>query len=136
MVCVYCGSLTQVTNSRSQKRNNGVWRRRRCLHCQSIFTSLETVDYAQVWNVQSIKGTYTPFSQDKLFLSIWQSCRHRATAKEDARQLTDTVMEKLRLKQQRGILAVYTVIDVVQVVLNRFDKAASVYYAALHSHKP
>src|SRR5579872_3157022 len=46
MNCIYCGGRTEVTNSRRQKRNNQVWRRRQCLKCKTVVTTQETIDYS------------------------------------------------------------------------------------------
>ena len=73
-----------------------------------------------------------PFSRDKLFLSLYKSCGHRQTALNDARGLTETAIGKLRAHITNGSLESSDITLVVQVALNRFDKAASVHYRAFH----
>lgn len=51
MKCIYCGHKTVVINSRLQLKPNQVWRRRQCLACQQIFSSLEGVDWSQAIRV-------------------------------------------------------------------------------------
>src|SRR5688500_613633 len=94
MVCVYCGSDTKVTNSRLQKRPNQVCRRRRCTECGSVFSSLEGVEWSQAVRVQN-RSHLQPFSRDKLYLSIYEACKHRKTPVDDATGLTRTVLTKL-----------------------------------------
>jgi transcriptional regulator NrdR family protein len=132
MVCVHCGHATGVINSRGLARTNRVWRRRRCHHCQAVFTTLETTDYSSTWLVRGVSGRLEPFLRDKLYLSLHASCRHRQTVVSDAAALTDTVIKKLLTQARDGVIERAVIIRAVQVALNRFDKAASVQYQAFH----
>jgi transcriptional repressor NrdR len=131
MVCVHCRSDTQVINSRLQKKANQVWRRRKCGTCGAIFSSREVAQYELVWLVRSNKALQ-PFNRDKLLLSIYASCQHRPSALADASALTETVMNKLLFTAANGILEAPAIVQIIQVALNRFDKAASVHYQAFH----
>lgn len=133
MVCIQCEQKTQVINSRLQKRSNQVWRRRRCLECGATFSTLEVPDYAAGWLVQGSLG-FTPFDRDRLFLSLYETCKHRSEAISDASALTDTVIKKLRPAVKNGALRTTTIIHTTQVALNRFDKAASLLYSAIYGH--
>ncbi len=132
MVCIYCGGETQVVNSRLQKKSNQVWRRRRCLACQGVFTSYERADLAASLVFQRDKKHLEPFQRDKLFLSVYESVRHRKTAETDARALTDTILAKLRTKTQVASVDRSTLVSVSSEVLKRFDKAAYTAYLAYH----
>ena len=132
MVCINCGEKTHVTNSRASRKESSIWRRRECFSCGMLFTTTETPEYHGSWVVQSRDGALQPFSPDHLFLSLYKSCEHRQTALHDARALADTITRKLGSEVQHGILTVQTIIQTAQVALNRFDKAASVHYAAFH----
>jgi transcriptional repressor NrdR len=132
MVCIYCGEKTEIINSRPQHRSNNVWRRRQCNSCKSIFTTAESVDYATAWTVRSLSGRYEPFSRDKLFISIFESCKHRKRPLNDATDLTQTVIKKLLSEVKDGSMRAPDISRVTQVVLNRFDQAASVYYQSFH----
>ena len=131
MVCVHCGGYTRVVNSRPQKRSNQIWRRRQCLACKAVFTSQEIVEYSSAWSVRTNKALEA-FSRDKLFLSLLESCGHRQTAMSDAGELTQTAINKLGPYMQSGPVAKGVIVQVSQVVLNRFDKVASIYYSARH----
>lgn len=131
MVCIYCGNKTQVTNSRHQKRTNSVWRRRICLDCQAIVSTTETIDLSTAVIVID-KTSHKPFSRDKLFISIHDSCKHRKTALTDAIALTDTIIS-LILPQIKH--ASVTKLDIKQTshkVLENFDIAAAIQYQAYH----
>ena len=132
MVCVYCDGPTEVTNSRPQKKNNQVWRRRHCLTCGAVFSTQEMAQYELVWRVRSDKRLQ-PFSRLKLFMSLYKSCEHRKTALSDAQGLTETVIRKLSALVQDGTVSNLDIAGVALVALNRFDKAAGVYYNAHHS---
>lgn len=135
MVCVHCGGETAVTNSRHQKRLNQVWRRRLCKSCGAVFTTEESASYGGSWAVLSPSGALSPFSRDKLLLSIHKSLGHRPEALRDAIGLTDTVIHKLSGVVRGGRLESRSVRDTVQVALNRFDKAASAHYEVFHAQR-
>jgi transcriptional repressor NrdR len=132
MVCVHCGAETHIINSRPQKRANRVWRRRECLECGAVFTTEETADYGAAWLVENKTGLLEPFRRDKLFLSVYKACEHRKAALSDASGLTDTIIAKLLASAQSSVIKSVQIIEITQVALNRFDKAASSYYAARH----
>ena len=132
MVCIYCGSLTSVVNSRPQVRNNQVWRRRKCSSCLAVFSTIEKAQLETNWLVMNKKGVSTPFSSDKLMLSIFDSCSHRENSISDARSISDTVIHKLQTKYKSGHIKAQTIAQYTIVALNRFDKAASTYYSVRH----
>lgn len=130
MVCIYCGGPTNVTNSRPQKKLNQVWRRRSCLNCSGLFTTTETPLNSTVLMVKTDSGKLIPLSRDKLFLSIYESCRHRKTAVNDATALVDTVLTKLFGTNHRGVLTSSAIRDITHKTLQHFDQAAGTHYRA------
>ncbi len=131
MVCIYCGGQTGVVNSRAQKKNNQVWRRRRCETCKAVFSTQEAAQYNLAWRVRNGKRLQ-PFSGLKLFMSLYKSCEHRKTALSDAEELTDTVINKLPALMRDGVISSQDITGAAQIALNRFDKAASSHYQAFH----
>ena len=134
MVCIYCGSPTQVVNSRLQKRANNVWRRRKCVACGAIFTSEEHAALYSSLVVENASKQLVPFSRDQLFASVHDSCRHRPTAVNDATALTQTIIAELTRAQSGGMIAAQDIVAATHTVLQRFDKAAATVYAAYHPH--
>lgn len=135
MHCLYCGSDTDVTNSRLQKRNNSVWRRRACRQCGAVHTSIETIDLAKSLLVRNAKNPNLPaqpFLRDKLFVSIYTSCKHRPTALKDASALTSTVLSALQPLIEQASVSNEDIATKVGGALRRFDTAAYVQYAAYH----
>lgn len=131
MVCIYCGSKTKVTNSRSSVAKASTWRRRECLQCLSIVTTRETADYAEALRVKTKNGL-EPFLRDKLLLSIHFSVSHRKTALTDATQLTDTIINSLLKLANNGLLETSNIRANVLKTLQRFDAVAGAHYEAHH----
>jgi transcriptional regulator NrdR family protein len=77
-------------------------------------------------------GRHSPFSSNKLMMSLYRSCQHRQTALNDAAALSETIIQKLQPKFRDGLISSKTITQVSQVALNRFDRAASVNYGAYH----
>lgn len=149
MICLHCADDLAVSNSRPQKSRNQTWRRRRCKACGAVFTSIEAIDLSQAITVlktiirENNTATSTPFDQDRLFISLYESLRHRPAAAHDARGLTDTVVAQL-IKQARANdtgqlktrISNLAIIEVALGTLKRFDRAAATHYAAFHkSHR-
>lgn len=132
MVCNNCSGKTRVINSRFQKRQNQTWRRRRCLECSTIYTTEETTHYGLSWVVWGKNDSLKPFSRDKLFLSLYNCLQHRSNPTEEAAELAQTVINRLRPHLVDTTLTGTQVKNVVLVVLSRFDQAAAVQYRALH----
>jgi len=83
--------------------------------------------------VKSGTSHIVPFERDRLYISIYDACRHRPTAIKDATALVETIIGLFA----SGIAAggIVTRSDLVKTtadVLRRFDSAANVYYMAFH----
>lgn len=132
MVCVYCSSSTQVTNSRLQRGANQVWRRRSCASCGNTFTTHEVADLSAALVVRYSARDLRPFSRDMLFISIYESCRHRPAAITDAGGLTQTILTLLRPYIAEGTVLREQIVLIASEVLRRFDATAATVYAAFH----
>jgi transcriptional repressor NrdR len=134
MVCIYCSDRTQVTNSRHNTGTNEVWRRRHCLRCQAIFTTYETADLTNSFVVKYSSKDLRHFTRELLFLSIYESCKHRDDAVAAAKTLTSTITSFLvkQSNQESGIIERETLVRTCQEVIERFDPAAASVYKAYH----
>lgn len=132
MVCIYCGTKTMVTNSREQQKIRQTWRRRRCPHCNAVFTTLEASDLAGSFRVVAKDGTLVPFSRDHLYMSLVGALGHRSDAVEAATALTATTISMVVKTAQEGRIERRMIIEAARVVLNRFDTVAAVQYTAYH----
>lgn len=81
-------------------------------------------------------GNPQPFSQETLFISVYESCKHRPNAAITAAAITKTITGKL-LGSLKGESSVNRgqLIGLVLATLKRFDKTAATVYAAYHPHK-
>lgn len=133
MVCSYCQHKTQVINSRLQKQQNTVWRRRRCLQCGAIVTTEETVRYDNAFRLQRPDGALEPFSRDKLLLSLHASLGHRPTAVDDATALCATIIGQIIASApQAAVIELATLREIAATCLSRYDEAAATHYRAYH----
>src|ERR1035437_1767619 len=118
MVCVYCGHETKVTNSRRQKRNNQVWRRRKCAVCKAVFTTHEAVDLPGTLFVQSGAST-KPFLPDLLFTEVLLALQDRKDCYAAAREVTNTVIEQLLKMPESPLFAPQQISQATSKVLGR-----------------
>lgn len=131
MVCIYCSSKTEVFNSRHQKRLNQVWRRRRCVACQAVFTTIEGADTSQTISVEK-NGRSEPFSRESLLITVYDSLKHRKSAIQDATALTATIVSIIHTLVSNATIDRDQIVETVGTVLERFDKVAAVHYRAFH----
>lgn len=132
MVCIYCGGNTQVSNSRLQKRNNSVWRRRACVQCTQVFTTIEQADLAASIRIVDGDGL-KPYNRDQLLMDIYEACKHRTKPAEDAQALVLTITSDIvRVVDERGTIGQDKVTETIKTVLQRFDPVAATVYAAYH----
>lgn len=130
---MYCGGGTQVINSRPQKRTNTVWRRRRCVACNSLITTEEAPRYETALMIEMPSGSLEPFMRDILLISVYKSLAHRKSAAADATALTKTLLGSLqRDAGKAAILTKPELISLVAACLDRFDSAAGSHYRAYH----
>lgn len=131
MVCVYCGGETRVTNSRLQKRNNQVWRRRQCEACRAVFTTHEAIDLSQTLLVDS-GGSSKPFLADLLYTEVLLAMQDRKDAYIAAREVTSTVIQKLLRHPDKPQFKTPDISKTTADILKRFDKRAYLRYSAEH----
>ncbi|HEV2402720.1 MAG TPA: hypothetical protein VGS08_00800 [Candidatus Saccharimonadales bacterium] len=74
------------------------------------------------------------FSRDSLFLSIYESCKHRQHPIRDATALTQTVVSRLGIAtNDDGIIDREDLVSIVAETLQRFDVIAAAVYNGIHS---
>lgn len=131
MVCIYCGGETKVTNSRLQKRNNQVWRRRQCLACQSVFTTHEQIELESALSVDKA-GRLEPFLPDLLLKELMLTLKDRKDAYTASREVLGTVVHKLLTLPQKPVFSPNDISKTTADVLKRFDKQAYLRFTAEH----
>ena len=131
MTCLYCNSATNVKNSRYQKRTNTVWRRRHCTACKTVFSTVEAAD-TSLSIVVARQASLEPFLRDKLFLSVYDSLKHRKSALTDATSLTSTMLSAIYNLADVAQVERDIIVTIVTSVLERFDPVAAIHYKAYH----
>ena len=131
MVCLYCGGETKVTNSRLQKRNNQVWRRRECLVCHAIFTTHESVELESALSVDK-NGQNQPFLPDLLLKELMLALSHRKDVYTASREVLGTIIRKLLTLPQKPLYKPADISKITSGVLKRFDRRAYLRYLADH----
>jgi transcriptional regulator NrdR family protein len=110
--------------------------------CNAIFTSIEAAELPQSLLVsQEAQNTgnaplVTSFRRDKLYVSIYNSCRHRPDAITDATALTDTILGQLSAHIVNASITSAQLRTLVHTALRHFDTAAATHYAAFHPEPP
>ena len=128
MVCIYCGKDSKVTNSRLQKRANSVWRRRHCLKCAAVWTTLERTEARSAFRVLQDDSMHD-FVPELLLISLYEALRHKKTAASDAAALCATVLQQVQKKHQ-AVITTAEIKKAAYTVLVRFDKTAAAVYKA------
>ena len=131
MVCVYCGGKTKVTNSRHQRRSNQVWRRRQCKACVAVFTSHEALELPSAIYVL-YEGSTQPFLPDRLYTDVLLALSDRKNCYIEARELTDTITQKLLQTDTKPYLQPKQISQVASEVIKRFNRGAWLRYIAEH----
>lgn len=131
MICPNCfHTKTTVTNSRGNKTRAATWRRRRCAHCQTDFTTYElpSLDNQPVLGRDREQRS---FCLGKLIVSISRCFQHdpdRAGAA--SYHLAQTIEQHLIL--QTPSPSVDDIAAITHTALQRYDAVAAIQYAAQH----
>lgn len=132
MFCINCfHPATSVTNSRSKKKQALIWRRRRCSHCGTTFTTHEKPSLEANQKVHSRSGEEQTFNLGRLIISISKAFAHsEETAKSHSLYLAETVEQQLSTQKQ--IITPEEIAALTHATLRRFDELAALQYAAKH----
>lgn len=132
MFCINCfHKNTAVSNSRPNKKQPQVWRRRKCQQCGTIFTTYERPSLADNKRIQLPSGATDVFNLGKLILSISKAFTHsQKDAEYSALWLAETVEDTL--SSQREVISVGDIEATVHDVLRNYDELAAFQYAAQH----
>lgn len=132
MFCVNCfHQSTNVSNSRPNKKQPIVWRRRRCPNCQTTFTTYERPSLSDNKPIHQPDGTTDTFNLGKLIVSISRAFTHTpADAGKNSLWLAQTVEDIL--STQYKVISTEDIEVVTHQTLKRFDELAAIQYAAQH----
>lgn len=134
MVCIYCKNSTKISNSRHLARKNGTWRRRNCQICNIVFSTIETPEYSSIWSIiKKNSDDLEPFNRANLYISVYESLKHRKAALEESDELTNTIILDLSKKARDGLIFIDDLRDSVMNTLSKFDNTSLVYYKAYYN---
>lgn len=132
MFCINCfNKSTAVANSRPNKKQPQVWRRRSCSNCHATFTTYERPSLADNKLISLPDSTTDTFNLGRLILSIAKAFTHSPNdAKYNTLWLAQTVEDILSTERQT--LHPDDIAATTHQVLKKFDELAAVQYAAQH----
>lgn len=70
--------------------------------------------------------------RDKLYLSVYDSVRHRKNACTDATELTDSIVARLQALTNSPSIETSMITEVALSFLDKFDRVAATHYRAFH----
>ncbi len=128
MKCPYCSFPdSRVVDSRSV--NEGVRRRRECLHCSSRFTTYERV-HADSFLVAKKDGRREEFSRDKLASGIRKACAKRPISNDTIEKTVNEIEEELH-KLGKVEIPSSVIGELVMEHLKGLDRVAYIRFASV-----
>ena len=132
MFCINCfHTNTTVANSRPNKKQPQVWRRRQCIKCGITFTTYERPSLADNKPVILPSNKTDTFNLGRLIISMARAFTHDpGEARRNALWLAQTVEDTLSTEQE--VVTPEDIVATAHAVLKRFDELAAIQYAAQH----
>ena len=129
MNCPYCGRQeSRVIDSRSV--DDGVRRRRKCLACNTRFTTYERVQPHDIFVIKK-DGRREEFSRDKLRLGIRKACEKRPLPTGAIDKFVDNIEAEI-YKVGRSEVSSSYVGDLVMEGLKKLDHIAYIRFASVY----
>jgi len=129
MKCPYCGFQdSKVVDSRGI--DDGIRRRRQCLHCDARFTTYERF-HADSFMVIKKDGRREEFNRDKLTAGIRKACAKRPVSNEEIEHVVDKIEEDLHHLGKVEVPS-STVGELVIKHLKDVDRIAYIRFASVY----
>lgn len=131
MKCPFCQhSNTQVIDTRLSDENNSVRRRRRCLHCNRRFSTLESIEMRMPLIIKRT-GETVLFDPAKLYTSLNRALHKRPV---DSETIEETVSEIETKLYHLGVKEVSSQLigDLILDALSHLDEVAYVRFASVY----
>jgi transcriptional repressor NrdR len=127
--CPNCGRQeSRVIDSRSV--DEGVRRRRRCLACNTRFTTYERVQPHDIFVIKK-DGRREQFSRDKLLLGIRKACEKRPLPTGAIDKFVDDIEAELYKMVKKEVPSSY-IGDLVMEGLKKLDHIAYIRFASVY----
>lgn len=127
MVCPYCTSPTHVTNSRRRRLGYSIWRRRECLTCQQVFSTLEYPIVEKIIVLKTLEGRLKPLKQINVYTTVFQALGGLKAASETAQHLTETCLNKI-LQQGEPVVSEKHLQKIIFATLKAYQHTAAQRY--------
>jgi transcriptional repressor NrdR len=125
MRCPFCGSTqVAVVNSRPNSTGIQIWRRRKCLKCENVFTTYEKLNLTYLIVIKK-SGRRQRYERSKLYSSIYHSSIDKKNVdRGDESKLAEEITSKveqtiLKLKRKR-----IKSTEITKIVLGELRKKA------------
>lgn len=129
MKCPYCGFQdSKVVDSRGI--DDGIRRRRQCLHCDTRFTTYERF-HADSFMVIKKDGRREDFSREKLISGIRKACAKRPVSSDDIERVVDRIEHDLHGLGKVEVPS-STVGELVIKHLKEMDRIAYIRFASVY----
>ena len=131
MKCPFCGKLnTRVIDSRPDKIDFQVRRRRECRKCSGRFTTHEKFVQVPIIIVKK-DGRREDFNREKVLSGIKKACEKRAISINLIEDTVDTIERDLRKTNEREIPAKLVGEKIIKA-LKKIDDVAYVRFASVY----
>ena len=131
MKCPFCGKLnTRVIDSRPDKIDFQVRRRRECRKCSGRFTTHEKFVQVPIIIVKK-DGRREDFNREKVLSGIKKACEKRAISINLIEETVDTIERDLRETNEREIPAKLVGEKIIKA-LKKIDDVAYVRFASVY----
>lgn len=138
MICPFCESKTRIYNSRSTQSNTQTWRRHRCTACSRTFTTKERIDWTERIQISS-KDVITPYSRERLLLSLIRASNNLVLPSGALTDLTDTIELELQNNEffSDKLQEAELITQVSTTVIHRYDPNLALQYVNMvYRNKP
>lgn len=125
MNCPFCGSSQiMVTNSRPTKGSSQIWRRRKCLNCDGVFTTYERMDLSHLTVIKR-SGKRQRYSRAKLYSGIYHSLiDKKGVDRGEASALSEEITSKIEQQIIKSKSKKIRSNQILDMVLGRLQKTA------------
>lgn len=131
MRCPFCGhEETQVVETRESDEGDVIRRRRRCLSCDTRFTTYERAEVTMP-SVVKKDGSRAEFDPTKIRASMTLALRKRPVSLEQVDAALQRIEQKLRSSGMREV-ASSKLGELVMRELKKLDKVAYVRFASVY----
>jgi transcriptional regulator NrdR family protein len=133
MECPYCSyPKLDVINSRKNKQQQFVWRRRACPQCGLHFTTHETLFLDDNLFVKK-KKVLQPYASAELLMSISRACDHLRSPSKAFwlhRTIETLLLKQVHIEKDKPVIEDTVMHTIILEVLTAFDRVSAVKYAA------